>query len=508
MLTTKQAAEELGVSPRRVTSLIESGALTAQKFGRSWMVDEASVRQRAQTEHRAGRPCAQEAASTGRFILMNRNHPVASFAYRFTDGAVTHLEPLDDVAWKPFGIGRLDKAPNRYDFAEWIRNRAIPGVRPNLPLILRDLKVRSAAALMFESWGLSLSDPYWFKPQTTDVDWEDVNYFANGYENGFGSLMLSENATLSGNLVLSGRPVLSGKLPAETEGAKSAATSDAATPTEPRAASSGDKIGTLRSIPAITRTPDTATNGMLNKAWLRIGGKDYLLKGGTGNENREPFNEVLATKLLGRLLAPEEFVPYEVVERGGRAYSSCPNMVSAETELIPAQDVLTAFAVSEGRDLHQGYLAALEQLRVPQFRQLIDKMIVADHLMANFDRHTHNFGLIRSAETLDGYRVAPLFDHGCGFYCRATTAELEAGPYRWESHPFREYPSQQLALVQDLSWYDPSALEGFSDEIAEVLGQNPEIDHRFIEAVQKQTQRQIDTVNSLAAERGLIVPGW
>lgn len=461
MLTTKQAADELGVSPRRITSLIESGALTAQKFGRSWMVDEASVRQRAQTEHRPGRPCAQEAASTGRFVLMNRNHPVASFAYRFTDGAVTHLEPLDDVAWKPFGIGRLDKAPNRYDFAEWVRNRAIPGVRPNLPLILRDLKARSAAALMFESWGLSLSDPYWFKPQTANANWEDVNYFANGYENGFGSLTLSESVARS-----------------------------------------------PQRIPAITRTPDTATNGMLNKAWVRKGGRDYLLKGGTGNENREPFNEALATKLLSRLLSPKEFVPYKVVERGGRAHSSCPNMVSAETELIPAQDVLTAFAVSEGRDLHHGYLAALEQLEVPRFRQLIDKMIVVDHLMANFDRHTHNFGLIRNAETLDGYQVAPLFDHGCGFYCRATTAELEAGPYRWESHPFREYPSQQLALVQDLSWYDPSALEGFLGDIAEVLGQNPEMNQRFIEAVQKQTRRQIDAVNNLAAERGLIVPGW
>ena len=56
------------------------------------------------------------------------------------------------------------------------------------------------------------------------------------------------------------------------------------------------------------------------------------------------------------------------------------------------------------------------------------------------------FGLLRDAEALDGYCVAPLFDHGCGFYSRATTAELEA--------------------------------------------------------------RQIATVNTLAAERGLIVPGW
>lgn len=227
-----------------------------------------------------------------------------------------------------------------------------------------------------------------------------------------------------------------------------------------------------------------------------------------GNENREPYNEKLATRLLERLLEAGEFVPYTVTTRAGRAYSSCANMVTAETELIPAQDVLTAFAVSEGRDGHRGYLHALEELGVEGAQRLIDKMVVVDHLMANFDRHTHNFGLIRNAEALEGYRVAPLFDHGCGFYSRATTAELEARPYGWESHPFREYPSQQLALVEDLSWYDPSALDGFADDIAAVLGENPEIDERFIAAVQKQTARQITTVNTLAAERGLVVPGW
>lgn len=46
MLTTKEAAALLKVSPRRVNNLIEVGALRAQKFGRAWMVDEASVRER------------------------------------------------------------------------------------------------------------------------------------------------------------------------------------------------------------------------------------------------------------------------------------------------------------------------------------------------------------------------------------------------------------------------------------------------------------------------------
>ncbi len=475
MLTTKEAAEKLGVTPRRVNNLIEAGALRAQKFGRAWMVDEASVRERLQAGSQPGRPRADDAADSARYTLMSREHEVLAFTYHFRTGAVTGIEPLDGIAWKPFGIGRRDKAPNRYDMAEWLRNRAIPGMRPNLPVALRDLAARNAPTLMFQSWGLSLSDPYWFRPEGAEATWAAVNYFENGYEEAFGDLMLA---------VLSPAPRLGA---APGEGAA--------------------KVPSGRG-PAITHSPDTATNGMLSKTWVRRRGVDYLIKGGVGNENREPYNEKLATRLLERLLEAGEFVPYTVTERAGRAYSSCANMVTAETELIPAQDVLTAFAVSEGRDGHRGYLYALEDLGVEGAQRLIDKMIVVDHLMANFDRHTHNFGLIRNAEVLDGYRVAPLFDHGCGFYSRATTAELEARPYGWESHPFCEYPSQQLALVEDLSWYDPSALDGFADDIAAVLGENPEIDERFIAAVQKQTARQIATVNTLAAERGLVVPGW
>lgn len=313
---------------------------------------------------------------------------------------------------------------------------------------------------MFASWGLSLSDPYWLRPEGTEASWTDVNYFDNGYEEAFGDLMLGNTAQAGAGAT-------------------------------------------------ITHSPDTATNGMLAKTWVRRQGTDWLVKGGLGNENREPYNEKLATALLTRLLEPGEFVPYEVVDRRGRAYSSCANMVSEGEELIPAQDVLTAFGVSEGRNLHDGYLRALRELGVDDGRRLVDKMIVVDHLMANFDRHTHNFGLIRNSETIDGYRIAPLFDHGCGFYSRATTAELERGRYLWKSHPFCGYPSQQLALVEDLGWYDPSALEGFDDDIARILGQNPEIDERFIAAVQRQTARQIEAINDLAVERGFIAPvGW
>ena len=74
---------------------------------------------------------------------------------------------------------------------------------------------------------------------------------------------------------------------------------------------------------------------MLSKTWIHRDGTNLLVKSGTGNENREPYNELLATKLLARLLDDEDFVAYSLTERHGRAYSTCPTFITSETELIP-----------------------------------------------------------------------------------------------------------------------------------------------------------------------------
>lgn len=455
MLTTREAAAMLGVSTRRVTALIEAGDLQAQKFGRSWAVDEASVREFGSRNRSAGRPKMGERnpANLERYTLMNCEHAVLDFTYNRRTLEVGDLAMREGLAWKPLGIGLIEKTPNRYDLAAWIRARSIPDLRPHLPQALRDARIGSAPELMFSSLGLNLSDQYWFRPIDSEVRWADVNYFQNGYEEAFGSALLV------------GERVQQGMKP--------------------------------------TYSPDVATGGALAKAWTRRDGVDCLLKSGTGGENREPYNELLATRMLARLLDEGEYVPYSLVERRGRVLSSCPSMVSCETELVPSADVLCAFGVSEGRDAYQGYLQACAALGVEAAERSLAKMIVADYLMMNFDRHVYNFGLVRNAESLDGYRVAPLFDNGCGFCCRATLGELAHGRYLWESHPFSPYPIQQLALVNDFGWYDPSVLEGFDEEIAEVFGMNPQIGEEFVAAVQGQFAKQLRTVNDVAAEHGV-----
>ncbi len=55
MLTTTDAAARLGISERRVRQLIASGALTAQRHGRDWVIDPRAL-PRAEARPHVGYP--------------------------------------------------------------------------------------------------------------------------------------------------------------------------------------------------------------------------------------------------------------------------------------------------------------------------------------------------------------------------------------------------------------------------------------------------------------------
>ncbi|MFR1638885.1 MAG: helix-turn-helix domain-containing protein [Eggerthellaceae bacterium] len=365
MYTTKEAAQRLGISMRRVNALVASGDLEAQRFGRSWMLDERSVHERAERGRTAGRPNERKnERNLAPFTLMNRNHPVLDFVYNRRTRETADIVPREGIAWKPLGIGLRERTPNRYDLAAWIASRSIPDMRRTSPRVAR-AGARHGIDLMFDSWGLNLSDQYWFKPVDIDVDWHGVNYFENGYEEALGETLLG------------------GSAPAGTSTAR------------------------------ITHSPDTATPGMLSKTWIHRDGTNLLVKSGTGNENREPYNELLATKLLARLLDDEDFVAYSLTERHGRAYSTCPTFITSETELIPAADVLTASGVTEGRDLYRGYLEAGQALGVSNLgrREQDDRCRpsygeLRRHTQFRFDARGGN------PRSVSG---GTLFDNGCGF---------------------------------------------------------------------------------------------
>lgn len=56
LLTTKQVAERLGVSPARVRQIIIEGSLKADKLGRDNVISEAELKRFEKLDRSVGRP--------------------------------------------------------------------------------------------------------------------------------------------------------------------------------------------------------------------------------------------------------------------------------------------------------------------------------------------------------------------------------------------------------------------------------------------------------------------
>ncbi len=59
LLTTKEAAEKLGVSVRRVRALITEGKLKAHQLGREYAIEESALNS-IQTYGKSGRPAKKQ----------------------------------------------------------------------------------------------------------------------------------------------------------------------------------------------------------------------------------------------------------------------------------------------------------------------------------------------------------------------------------------------------------------------------------------------------------------
>ena len=69
MLTTKEAAELLDITPRRVQELIKNGALEARKASGVWLIDKDSVNARLRSVPKTGGTSPVEAMEKARLRL-------------------------------------------------------------------------------------------------------------------------------------------------------------------------------------------------------------------------------------------------------------------------------------------------------------------------------------------------------------------------------------------------------------------------------------------------------
>lgn len=96
MLSVRESAQQLGVSPARVRALIKSGRLPAVKNGREWVLREEDVLQRLAESPRAGRPRASASSDS-----KGAREEGSSDAGRLEDSL--HAQELYDECRRLFG---------------------------------------------------------------------------------------------------------------------------------------------------------------------------------------------------------------------------------------------------------------------------------------------------------------------------------------------------------------------------------------------------------------------
>lgn len=232
----------------------------------------------------------------------------------------------------------------------WHSKRAIPIGRINSDKI--EDKLGSVDELSIKSYGLSLTDSYWYKDENSDLQWKDVNFYENGF---VPDLLLLKKGLLD-----------------------------------------HQHIG-----------PDYTTNGCLDKFWIYQNGVPYLIKAGGLNPHDRILaaNEVVAYRIANRLQL--DAVPYEKAEIDNEIFCACPSFIKNDKE-----EFVTLTQLEMQLDTHDDNYIIRDYLEKKGFQTYLDNLASFDILIHNHDRHLDNGGLIRNTQTKEYIKPCPIFDSG------------------------------------------------------------------------------------------------
>jgi hypothetical protein len=200
------------------------------------------------------------------------------------------------------------------------------------------------------------------------------------------------------------------------------------------------------------------------------------MKGGSGDYQQEPYNEVIASEIMRRLGV--DHVAYTLTADNGKPYSLCENFITPDTELVPARCVIEALKKSNQSSSFAHLLRCCDALGIADTEPAIGKMLTVDYIIANEDRHYGNFGFIRNAETLEWLGLAPVYDSGTSLWYSTSRVG-----HPIESKPFMKSHVEQMSLVRDLKWFDFDALEGIADPIRGIFARLDNIDDERSRAI-------------------------
>ncbi|MBQ4513106.1 MAG: hypothetical protein II969_08935 [Anaerolineaceae bacterium] len=374
--------------------------------------------------------------------LMHRQISAAEIEIDSDSGFITKIYSVSAPEHLPLAVtdkgGKLDRsALNR-----WWLERSIPATRSGLRDALNLMDIDDSKQLLARCYGLSLSDQYWVKPESSGLSWKTINFFENPFSEDIGDALF------------------------------------------------GKKKHDVFSY----NSPDSTSDGNLKKRWKIINGKRFLLKGGTDPFRQQPFNEVVASEIMDRLEIPH--VPYTVTQIDGQPYSLCEDFIAPETELVPAARIIQVKKKRNEVSAWQHFVDCCEMLGIPNVVSFLDQMVMLDFIIANEDRHYNNFGAVRNAITLEWIGMAPIFDCGSSLGYNKVERRIAAGT-DIICKPFKQSHEEQLELVTDFNRLNFDRLSDVREMISGILSTElaaETIDEKRIKTIVDAVEKRIEIV--------------
>ena len=379
--------------------------------------------------------------------LMHRRVEVAKLELDDETGIIQKIEAVMSAEHLPVGVPVKSGIADRHELNKWWTDRSIPASRLGVREALETLNLTDTKVLLIRCFGLSLSDQYWIRHEGTGLTWGKINFYGNPFSGDIGDVLFGKSKM--------------------------------------------DKGFDFSS-------PDITTDGYLKKRWKIINGKRCLIKGGSNPFRQQPFNEVIASKIMDRLGI--DHVPYNIIWEDGEPYSVCEDFVTRDTELISAWRIMQTQKKDNSTSVYQHFVNCCKSLGAPNVVPALDKMLVLDYIIANEDRHLNNFGLLRNAETLEWLGFAPIYDSGSSLGYNSLLSQIHTEK-NITCKPFKRRHDEQVKLVTSFGWIDFSKLSDAGDMVREVFS-DPRakelISENRKEAIVQMVERHIESLQTIA----------
>lgn len=261
---------------------------------------------------------------------------------------------------------------NHEKINHWWRKRAIPASR--IKKLLCDKNRITPHQFLLKNLALSVTDNYWICKENANIDWNDVSF----HKNDFNEDLHFSNITESSNLF------------AKSE-----------------------------------YNPSASLGGDLDKRWIRKDGQIFLIKGNmTGNSYQQSLNEVFAS-CIHKDQGFDNHVSYRLIKlANGSIGCISPCFATEDLEFIPAWEIFDKYGYSKNNSYLEQYIenCAKEGVRSTLSRRFLDYQFLIDFIISNSDRHLSNFGVLRNANTLECVSPAPIFDSGNSMFYDGVSA--------------------------------------------------------------------------------------